>query len=720
MKKFEKLLTMWGEGYSLVQGFFILLYVIMIVSPVAIPWSMIFAISITNLFYFVFAKDYATINAFMLYRISLVLLVFAILHNIFVGLKTITGIGVMLPVQFMLYFTAIILLFFGLFFENEKKQQIIDNISVKDAIRNKVLEEDGLVIDEENDSCDVIICNKPDSKTPVILQGEDRYVHSLIIGATGSGKTSQALLPVIDQDIKYGRGVIVLEPKGDLAEKAYALGQYYHRENNFFFDPLATDCPYYNVFDGEETEVIETVVTTFLSMEAGGGQSPYWGNMTDNLLRKAIMVIKRIEKAYMDFDTGISSRPATLITLSDLIHNTDNRGRDMVNELTSLPTIDDSIQKQNIDTKDWFLNEYFANNSKAYQDTSNIRSDIAKLCQNKYLRKVLNPPDGKSQLNFDKILEEGQCISMTISQGALGNLGTVLGYFLILNFERAVFRRPGTEWTRKPCFFYVDEFQIFSNKEFSALLEQGRSYRVGCTLATQSRERVKMGKGVDGQAFLSSVDTNTRNKILLPGLSSEDAAFFEKEFGTELVTKLRTSESHGKVDLVSAFSSSPRMGTESVSKEEVEVAQHSSTSIRYKDFSYLTYQIIKNKTLQRASDGQAAFLERKVSKKVDKIVENYHKVQTRKRQEEDRRILEAERALYTEYQKRKSRTKNVNKSTTINSLTNQSNTVAIEGHPVNVKPPESQSRGLFGTNSTTSLSEEPLKMTYVDDGDNEM
>ena len=83
----------------------------------------------------------------------------------------------------------------------------------------------------------------------------------------------------------------------------------------------------------------------------------YFQNVSNDLLEKSIKLIKRIEAAYTDPATGISSKPATLITLNDVLTNTANRGRDMVNELTKIPTISDDEEKENKDIADWFLNE---------------------------------------------------------------------------------------------------------------------------------------------------------------------------------------------------------------------------------------------------------------------------------------------------------------------------------------------------------------------------
>ena len=60
----------------------------------------------------------------------------------------------------------------------------------------------------------------------------------------------------------FDSGITVLEPKGDLAEKVYAMAEHYGRKA-VYFNPLLPDCPYFNPLYGDEEDVIENMATTF-------------------------------------------------------------------------------------------------------------------------------------------------------------------------------------------------------------------------------------------------------------------------------------------------------------------------------------------------------------------------------------------------------------------------------------------------------------------------
>jgi hypothetical protein len=51
---------------------------------------------------------------------------------------------------------------------------------------------------------------------------DDRRRHLHIIGQTGTGK-STTLLHLISQDLAMGRGMALLDPHGDLAERAFVM-----------------------------------------------------------------------------------------------------------------------------------------------------------------------------------------------------------------------------------------------------------------------------------------------------------------------------------------------------------------------------------------------------------------------------------------------------------------------------------------------------------------
>ena len=234
--------------------------------------------------------------------------------------------------------------------------------------------------------------------------------------------------------------------------------------------------------------------------------------------------------------------------------------------------------------------ECFSEHSKVYENTSGLRFQVSKLISNKYLRHVLNPDPTKgekNQVDFPKHLEEGGVICISTARDVLRGMGRYLGYFIILQLQSAVFRRPGNEDTRRPHSLYIDEFQTYSNHEFLNMLTQGRSYRVASHLAMQTRAQMAMGGGKDGKNFVELVSTNARNIVLHSGCSKDDAEYYSKLFGKYMNTGLTP------------------------------------TDLIYRPFGEIVYCIIKKNSVQAPKVGKVEYIPIELNKKLDQMIADF-------------------------------------------------------------------------------------------------
>lgn len=390
---------------------------------------------------------------------------------------------------------------------------------------------------------DISLGIRVDNGKPLIIPYIDRFLHLLLLGPTGSGKSALFYLPMIKQDIEAKHmGVIVLEPKGDLVKEVYALAKINNIPDVMLFDPSSPHCPYFNPLYGDEDNVVSTVTTVFGSFSADS--STYFQGVTDELLRRSLKVVKRLY-----------GNDATLKHLDILFNNIGGEGFAMIErlELKNQRINDQREISDNNSIIAWFRNDYFSGmgggkGSKVYDNTSSIRTLVAKLLSNNKLNKILCPPktssmDKNSYIDFSRSLITGQTLLMTTSQGEFGDLSKTLGMFLMLNFQSAVFNRPGTPGTRKGFAMYIDEFQEFANAGFERMLTQGRSYRVAVLIATQNKDLVTYSTSAEGKRFQTTVLSNTGTQIILPRGNPEDATYFSKSFGTHKVKVRRETVS---------------------------------------------------------------------------------------------------------------------------------------------------------------------------------
>ena len=478
--------------------------------------------------------------------------------------------------------------------------------------------------DEKKDG-DVVLCVEKESGKPEIWPYKDRFLHMLILGPTGSGKTSQTILPLVNQDMQNsGIGITILEPKGDLAQKAAMMAEHYGRRY-VYFDPSFNSCPFFNPLYGDESEVVENIATTFRILNPDSPQ--FFLDLNEQLVRNALKVLKRLDadetrKTGKDCD-GYYSR---LINLSTLLQNTAGKGKELVNKFAGIAAPTEEEHKENQDIASWFVLDYFQERSKVYENTSGLRSQVSKLISNKYLRHVLNPDPTKgekNQIDFSKHLEEGGVICISTAQGALRDMGKYLGYFIILQLQSAVFRRPGNEDTRRPHSLYIDEFQTYSNPGFSDMLTQGRSYRVASHLATQARAQMAMGGGKDGKNFVELLSTNARNIVLYPGCSKDDAEYYSKQFGEYMKAEVQVGRSYKEFNPLTGGFDKLGHPTKTVRETEKLTAVFTPTDLIYRPFGEIVYCIIKNNSIQTPKVGKIEYIPIELNKKLDQMIANF-------------------------------------------------------------------------------------------------
>ncbi len=329
---------------------------------------------------------------------------------------------------------VVVVFFMVIYISDKKRKEKV--MTLKEMSISKLKGGDEKVASEEEP--DILLCKDAETGKNVIWPHKDRYVHMLVLGPTGSGKTSQSIIPMIYQDMKKKTGITVLDPKGDLAEKVWAMAKLEGRDV-IYFNTMLKNGPRFNPLFGNESDVIESMTTTFKMLAPDSSQ--FFLDQNENLLRNGLKVLKRLEKGKPNLYA------ANLITLNRFLQDINGEGRKMVLEFSRLPGSDE-IMKENADISAWFLNDYFTGASgsggrggtKTYEHTSGVRTQIAKIISNKYLRKALNPPLGVNDIDFEEHLAKGGVIAMSTAQGDLRELGKTLGLFLVLQFQAAVFR----------------------------------------------------------------------------------------------------------------------------------------------------------------------------------------------------------------------------------------------------------------------------------------
>lgn len=135
-----------------------------------------------------------------------------------------------------------------------------------------------------------------------------------------------------------------------------------------------------------------------------------------------------------------------------------------------------------------------------------------------------------TNINFDKMLEEGQINLVCTRRGDLGaSTHKAFGLFYIIAMENAVLRRPGNETTRIPHFLYIDEFPEFLCRSIDIIFTMYRKYRVGTIVAIQSISQLATSNAKVN--LQKSILANCGNKIFTGNADIDEIQWWSSELG---------------------------------------------------------------------------------------------------------------------------------------------------------------------------------------------
>jgi hypothetical protein len=330
----------------------------------------------------------------------------------------------------------------------------------------------------------------PGHERLLALSPKDSLRHLHVLGPTGSGK-STLFLNLIKQDMVAGRGVVVIEPKGDLINEVLEHIPPERVDDVVLLDPTDSGRPVgMNPLAraGRSPELVaDQLLGLFHSLYAAN-----WGPRTSDILGSALLSLARIP--------GM-----TLVALPLLLTDANFRRR-------VLPSIVDPIALEPF----WAAFESW---SEAERATA-IAPSMNKL-RPFLLRPELRAIIGQAQPRFDvqEVFTKRKIFLVNLAKGRLGpETSALLGSLVIAQLWQAALGRSAIEPKRRhSVFVYVDEFQDYLKLpvDFADALSQARGLGVGFALGHQYLHQLD-------PAMRSAVLTNAQSRVAFR-LPNEDA-----------------------------------------------------------------------------------------------------------------------------------------------------------------------------------------------------
>lgn len=335
----------------------------------------------------------------------------------------------------------------------------------------------------------------PGHSAKVGISIRDAAFHTHLLGPTGSAK-STVMLNLIAADMQAGRGVLVLDPKGDLADRVLAHVPKNREHDVVIIDPTNAAPAGFNPLHGTTSQAsvtADTLLATFESVFA-----KHWGIRSADIYTAV-------------FNTLAQVKGANLLWIPPLLTNPAFRRK-------ILAGIDDPIGLGG------FWAQYDAKTpAQQAEEIGPVLNKLRQLILRPGLRAVL----GQSEPAFDlaDLFTKRRIIIVNLNKGLLGaDAARLLGTLLIGQLWTRILARQRDGLTHRHIVgIYIDETHDFIAGlpgDLSDALAQARSLGAAFTLANQYLKQFS-------PAMQAAIETNTRSKIYF-GLGGTDASTIAK------------------------------------------------------------------------------------------------------------------------------------------------------------------------------------------------
>jgi len=352
---------------------------------------------------------------------------------------------------------------------------------------------------------DRVIAVTAEKQRPTIhIATKDALLHTHVLGPTGVGK-SAVLLNLAVQDMAENRGVIVVDPKGDLISELLVRIPMHRQSDVIILDPNDASRPVgLNPLANSQRPtalVADDILSIFHRLYGS-----LFGPRTQDILHAGLLTLGTVPDMSLSVLPILFTNPAFRYRLISQIH--DPLG------LSSFWSWYDSLSDA---------------------ERLNVTAPLMNKLRAFLLRPAMRRVIGQSHPKFDMndVFTKHKILLVNLAKGTLGSeTSQLFGSLVISQIWQTIQQRINQPpESRSPVFVYIDEMQDYLNLPIpiEEILAQSRSYGVGMVLAHQHLNQLP-------SELRSGVMTNARNRICFQ-LDHDDAVTMAKS-----ATKLDPSD----------------------------------------------------------------------------------------------------------------------------------------------------------------------------------
>jgi CxxC-x17-CxxC domain-containing protein len=332
------------------------------------------------------------------------------------------------------------------------------------------------------------------------IKEDDRRRHMHVVGKTGMGKTNLIENMAI-QDIRNGKGVCVVDPHGEFAEKMLKAIPANRVNDVIYFNPADLEFPIaFNILEAVDEDKKNLVASGMMGVFKKIWPD-VWSPRMEYILNNTIL-------ALLDYPGS------TMLGVNRMMSDSAFRKR-------VYPKIKDPV------VKSFWLNEFDKWEDRFRKEAvAAIQNKVGQFLSSTIIRHIVGQP--KSTIDMGDIMDKQKILIVNVSKGRIGeDAMRLLGGMIVTKLQLAAMGRVAIpEEERKDFYLYVDEFQNFATESFANILSEARKYRLCLILAHQYINQLIF----DGNTTVRDAIFGNVGTLITFRVGAEDAEHLEKEF----------------------------------------------------------------------------------------------------------------------------------------------------------------------------------------------
>ncbi|MCB9747932.1 MAG: type IV secretory system conjugative DNA transfer family protein [Candidatus Omnitrophica bacterium] len=344
------------------------------------------------------------------------------------------------------------------------------------------------------------------NKEVVCFSDEQRTQHLQVLGMTGTGKSTSVFYPLIYQDAKKRRPVIIIDAKGEMSAiyKINGILSLVERSDDFLLFSLShkeKSCSYNPLYVGDYDPQI--VIDAFFSNY--NDQNTFFREMSKTLFTHAFYILHSLGKPFSPMDVYC------------YLNNEECRHE-----------INTQIQRKN---KSGYLhlklmNQVISDLKDQYRGWRHVVAGF-----NNFLMSFDDPllNDDDSDIVLSDAIKDGKIVYFQLPTNAYPLQAISIARMVQSNLRYiSSMLQTGQLKSNALVSVLIDEYGSFAEQSFVEVLNKARSSRMMVTIAHQSLGDLQN----ISSTFMKLIDENTLNKIYLKQTDPELAELIARNMGT--------------------------------------------------------------------------------------------------------------------------------------------------------------------------------------------